>query len=198
MNGKLYIGQTWEPIKTRFIKHKSPSQKKCRKLFNAFNKYGRNNFSIRFITLAHTQEIADYWERYFINYYDSIVNGYNIKDGGSKGKPSAETRRKMSDAQKGKIISIETRQKMSDAKMGKKASNETKRKLSEAHMGNTVMLGKKLSEETKQKMSISGKGKVMSDETRRKISDALKGKPFSEEHKKKIADTKRNKRKNDN
>ena len=67
-------------------------------------------------------------------------------------KPSEETRKKMSDAKKGKKnpnygkqFSEETRKKMSDAKKGKKNHNygkqfseETKKKLSEAHKGQNI------------------------------------------------------------
>lgn len=73
---------------------------------------------------------------------------------------SEETKRKMSEAQKGKIVSEETRKKMSLARKGRPAHNkgkpakhaiseETKRKMSESHKG------KKHSEETKAKMRLA-------------------------------------------
>ena len=50
-----------------------------------------------------------------------------------KGKQrSAETRRKMSEANKGKHLSDETRRKLSEAQKGKKFSDEHRRKISEA------------------------------------------------------------------
>ena len=77
------------------------------------------------------------------------------------GKPkSTETRRKMSEANRGennpmfgKNLSAETRKKMSDAKKGKTKSAETRRKMSDAN-----------------------KGEPKSAETRRKMSEARKGK----------------------
>ncbi len=47
-------------------------------------------------------------------------------------KHTAETRRKMSDAQKGRTFSEESLQKMSKTRKGRKHTDETKRKLSEA------------------------------------------------------------------
>ena len=99
-------------------------------------------------------------------------------------KVSAETRRKMSLAKKGKKrspFSEEHKLKMSLAHKGKPFSEEHKLKMSLARKG------KPLSEEHKRKMSLAHKGKPVSEETRRKMSLARKGKPFSEEHKRKMS-----------
>ncbi len=57
---------------------------------------------------------------------------YNKTDGGDgSSNPSAETRRKMSEALKGKPRSKEIRRKISEAKKGKQFSEEHKKKLSE-------------------------------------------------------------------
>jgi hypothetical protein len=110
---------------------------------------------------------------------------YNKTDGGegcSGVVMSAETRRRMSDAKKGKTTSEETRRKISDAKKGKTTSEETRRKMSEANKGKTT------SEETRRKMSEANKGKTTSEETRRKIGEANKGKTTSEETRRKIGE----------
>ena len=52
---------------------------------------------------------------------------------------SAETRKKISEANKGKCRSVETRKKISEAK--KNMSDETKRKISAALLGNTAVSG---------------------------------------------------------
>jgi group I intron endonuclease len=62
---------------------------------------------------------------------------------------SAETRKKMSNSAKGKIISEITRKKMSEANKGRKLSEETKWKIKEANKGRIC------SEETKQKLRNS-------------------------------------------
>ena len=88
-----------------------------------------------------------------------------------KYNPTEETRRKMGEAQKGKM----------PWNAGKHLSEETKRKIGEAGKG------KKRSEETRRKMSESRKGKKFTEETRRKISERLKGIIFSKEHKEKLS-----------
>lgn len=93
---------------------------------------------------------------------------------------------------KGKLASLETKKKMSEVQKGKnngfygrKHTEETKKKIGESHKGNKYRLGKTFSEETKKKMSESHKGQkpwhagktnVYSDEARKKMSESHKGK----------------------
>ena len=115
-----------------------------------------------------------------------------------KGKTaSEETKRNMSEAHKGRTHSEESRIKMSEAQKGKPVSEETKRKISEARKGKTSnRKGVILSEETKRNMSESHKNP--SEETRKKISEASKGntnmlgKTHSEETKRKIGEVTKN------
>ena len=89
---------------------------------------------------------------------------------------SAETRKKLSEAHKDKQLSAETRQKMSEAHKGKHPSEESRKKMSEAHKGKpTCMKGKHHSEETRLKISSALKGKSLSAETCKKMSEARKG-----------------------
>ena len=67
---------------------------------------------------------------------------------------SEETKRKVSDANKGRTQSEETRKKRSEALKGKPLSEETKRKMSEVRKGKSnAFYGKSHSEETKRKLS---------------------------------------------
>ena len=70
---------------------------------------------------------------------------------------------------KGILMSEVTKKKMSEARKGKHHSEETKKKIGAAHKG------MHRSEEAKKKMSESIKRKYLSDEYRRKISEAIKG-----------------------
>jgi hypothetical protein len=85
---------------------------------------------------------------------------------------SAETKRKMGEAHKGKIISAETRRKIGEAMKGVKKSAETKRKMGEAKEGEkNPNYGKTFSTETRRKMAEAGKRRPPpSAETRRKFS----------------------------
>ena len=120
-------------------------------------------------------------------------------------KVSAEARRKMSEAKKGKHLSEEHKKKISEAGKntykrgkknpmlgkhlsddvknkisdklkGRKLSEETKKKLGEAKKGNKYFLGKKHSDEAKKKIGAAQKGKKLSEETLKKMSDANKDK----------------------
>lgn len=180
-NGKVYIGQTWRSLDVRFSEHK---RSKCIKLSNAFNKYGIKNFSIECLTVCYTQESLDFYEVLFIKQCASIDNGYNIKTGGDGGGlHSDSTKKKISRALAGKYVgknshrygqpmSTETRKKISDAKKGKRCSPDTEFKK-----------GRKYSIEEKTKMSESRRGnknhmygKAHSADTKQKISKTLIGK----------------------
>ena len=93
---------------------------------------------------------------------------------------SEEHKRKISEALKGKKVSKETKEKMSEARKGKKLSEEHRKKISEAMKGKPKpwFRGKKLSEEHKRKISEGGKGKKLSEETKRKLSENAKKKGF--------------------
>ena len=135
------------------------------------------------------QMIYDNWEN------PLLLNGYyrlgEHKQFRNKGPHSNETKKKMSDAKKGKTASAETKQKMT----GKTHSDESKRKISDAGKNRPP-----ISTETKQKMSDAKKGKPSgrkgkphSDETKQKISDAGKGKTHSAETRQKMSDAKKGK-----
>lgn len=141
-NSKLYVGQTSMPLHKRFNKHKSDKNGYCVKLFNAMNKYGREKFSTELLAVCGDQTTANYLETSFIEEFDTIKTGYNIRQGGSSGKASLESRRKMSLAHLGKHHSKETISKISlsqtgdkNHRYGKKASFDHKKKLSKARCG---------------------------------------------------------------
>ena len=131
-------------------------------------------------------------------------------------KTPIETRRKMSEAAKGKHPSAEILVKLSESHKGNKHTDEAKRKIGLASKGNKYSLGFKHSiesrrknseghkglkrtEEQKKKMGLAHKGWKPSEETRKKMSLAKKGKPspllgrtgykFSEERRRKASES---------
>lgn len=143
-NNKVYVGQTWRTLEERW--DNGHGYKGGTHIGSAIRKYGEDKFYYEILTLCSTQEIADYWEDYFIQKYDSCNRdgGYNLRGGGSHGKLAEETKRKISIAASNP--SDETRKKMSEAKKGKPLDEMHKQKISQGNRG------KKISEETKQKM----------------------------------------------
>jgi len=115
---------------------------------------------------------------------------------------SENTRKKIGDAQRGKLVSNKTRMKMSKAQTGRIQSEKTRNKISDAKRG------KPLPEKTRQKMSKARQGpknpnygKHHSPEARQKMGDAERGekhhyygKTFTAEHRKKIGDAQRGKK----
>jgi hypothetical protein len=139
-----------------------------------------------------TEEDAFKHEKYMIAVFGRIDLGtgilYNKTDGGEgPSNPSVETRKKMSEAHKGKTLSEEHKGKISEALKGKTVSAETKRKMSEVSKGEKhPNYGKTFSAETRKKLSEAHKNP--SEETRRKMSDVRKGKTHSEETKRKVSE----------
>lgn len=88
INNKRYVGQT-----TNYSRRRSEHLLKLKenrhpniKLQNAWNKYGENNFIIEKIVYDNlTKEELNEMEKYYIQYYDSKNNGYNMTLGGTGG-----------------------------------------------------------------------------------------------------------------
>jgi group I intron endonuclease len=117
----------------------------------AIQKYGWDNFAVDVIFEHDDVEFTmNVMEPYFIKWYDTYENGYNLSEGGEGSlgiKHTEETKRKISEAHKGNQYNL-----------GRKLSEDHKRKLSEAATGRTS----------------PNKGKPMSEEQKRKISEACK------------------------
>ena len=181
INNKIYIGQTWRSISFRW---KSGNGYKGSKHLNlAIQKHGKDNFCYTVLTVAHTQDIADYWESYFIALYDSSNRdlGYNLKSGGSHGKHSEETKIKIGETSKGRFPSEITRNKMSISRTGQIRNEQQRKNISAA------LTGLPKSEEHKTNLSIALTGKTLPQEVKDKISFVKKGVPFTEEHKTNIS-----------
>ena len=201
VNGKTYVGQ--RKSSKEWYEDKYMGSGKLLKL--AKKKHGIENFEKFLIQYCYSKEETDKAEKFWITEYRSRGKAeYNIADGGQgggfKGRHlSEETKRKLSEANKGQIpwnkgktgiFSESVLQKIGEAhkgiepaNKGKKMSEEAKRKMSEAHRGKPAPnKGKHYTEETKRKMSEAhrgqiswNKGKKMSEETKRKMSEARKG-----------------------
>ncbi len=108
INQKVYIGQTKE-FKRRIQNHFKTAENGWvgaeKPLYKAIKKYGAENFTVDILCTVDSYEELNEKEIYFINLYNSTVdgNGYNLDHGGKNGKKSEITKRKIGEAQKGEL-----------------------------------------------------------------------------------------------
>jgi group I intron endonuclease len=172
VSGKAYIGQTIRPIEKRLAEHQLSSNG-CKAICGAIQKYGWENFDAEWYEIPDAD--LNFYEEMLVALLGTLTpGGYNLKEGGgAHGKPSDETKQKMSKAKTGEKCYM----------YGKKHSDETKQKMSEAQSGEKhPNYGNTLTEETKKKLSkaLSGKNhrmyeKTLGTEHKKKISEALSG-----------------------
>jgi group I intron endonuclease len=171
--GKIYVGVTTRTLEERKLEHKSDAKNRvnnCNYFYNAIRKYGFDSFTWAIVAETEDMDLLNTLEIFYIDLFDSTNrnNGYNLKSGGFNGRHSEESKRKMSEALKGKKHSKEHCRKLAEANKNRIFSKETRRKISEAKRG------KKFSKEHRQKISESLKGIPKSEETKKKISEANK------------------------
>ena len=159
INGKSYIGQTCN-LKRRIGKDGSGYLTKNSKgeyrqiaFANAILKYGWNNFETEILIENLTIEEANFYEEKYIEEYKTCNPnyGYNIRKGGNNISPTEETRKRQSEARK--HLSEESRKNISEGQKGRKMSEEAKKKISLAVSGEKhPFYGKHHTEEVKQKL----------------------------------------------
>jgi len=102
--GKNYIGQTTRDLHVRFKEHCGSSKTSVSPLLkNSIKKYGKDCFYMEPLWQSEnsTQEELDEKEIEFIKKYNTISpNGYNLTQGGSGGRHTAETKQLLSDISK--------------------------------------------------------------------------------------------------
>ena len=198
-NGKKYVGKSLRDVERRSYRHINGYGSVLLK--RAFDKYGVDNFTFEILHDGIIDAFLNDYEIEAIRKHNSKApHGYNLTDGGEGMlNPSKELRRKLSEAQKGRVVSEETRRKIGKAHKGKIISEVHRRKLSEAHKGNSFFKGKSHSEEARRKNSEVHKGKPShmkgkshTPEACRKISEALKGENHPNYGKNLSAETRRN------
>lgn len=118
IDNKCYIGQTTRTVEERVLEHFKyhlNGQSHCRKLSFAIKKYGPENFKIETIDTAISVDELNNKEVYWVKFYDSIGNGYNLAAGGDNRLISDETREKLSKAGKGRKLSPDQIKKMRES-----------------------------------------------------------------------------------
>ena len=150
-SGKSYIGQSVDLQKRKGAFLRFGDRYGGQKINRARKKYNNKDYWKYKVLEYCGVDKLDECERYYIELYDTVNNGYNCESGGNENK----------------IVSDESKQKMSEVKKGKYCGE------------NSPLYGKHLTEEHKSKLSEARKGennpmygKHRDDETRIKISKA--------------------------
>lgn len=143
INGKLYIGQTVQPLLRRWTAHCTKNIK-INAIGKAIKKYGKENFEIKILCRCSTIEEMNHRESYYIKLKNTMApNGYNLNSGGNGRKISDATRAKLSESHKGIKISDATKKKLSSSLRGKKKSRSHCRNISLGKQGSKhPMFGK--------------------------------------------------------
>jgi group I intron endonuclease len=124
---KQYIGQTLcEDVERRWKQHKWPSNKnKGTYIANAFNKHGIESFKFQIICICFDEDCNIYEEQYIKKFNTLVPNGYNLQAGGNNHKCHLDTKKKLSDINKGK----------NNPQYGKKWSKELREKRKKETIG---------------------------------------------------------------
>ncbi|AND85179.1 GIY-YIG nuclease family protein [Clostridium tyrobutyricum] len=124
VNGKRYVGQTRRTFELRKKQHKRDIERLDLKLYRAIRKHGWDNFNWAIIVEGiENIDSLNRLEQYWIKELDTFKNGYNSTTGGEGYILSDEAKMKISKAHKGLHWSEETKRKMSDSQRGRKNPN---------------------------------------------------------------------------
>ena len=165
-NDKVYIGQTIQHnVATRWAEHiKSINSGNDSHLIRAFKYHGVENFTFSVVTELPNDQL-DKAEIYEISNKNSLSpNGYNIREGGSRGKHSQKSIEKIRASHLGKTHTDETKEKLRQLNLGKKHTPESKEKTRRA------MLGKPKTKEAIEKAAKARTGLKRSNEDKERMS----------------------------
>lgn len=146
VSGGVYFGRSVD-VSDRLIHHRNELRRNVhrnKRLQNAWNKYGESAFKFELVWEKDPQELYEL-EGFVLDFmwgHDRLYNHHKLSYGGfDPGNKvgcfprSAETRKRMSQAFRGREFSDEHRAKIREARIGSKASDATKQKMSTSRIG---------------------------------------------------------------
>jgi group I intron endonuclease len=156
VNGKLYIGQTTQPVNTRFSRHAT-----CRRvtISAAIRKYGKENFEVSVLQECSSADELNVAECEQIERLGSLVpNGYNVALGGHISNVTPEAIERRVAPLRGRKRPDEFKEKIRRAMTGRSLTKETKAKLSAARAGKPVTGNaiKNLAQRREKRWSMAG------------------------------------------
>lgn len=132
VNGKHYVGQTRKyrynntiklGVKGRYNQHIYNAinyRDDCPKLNRAIRKYGAENFMVAQLRSCSLDELNDL-ETYYIQLFNSVIEGYNCSEGGDYPQFSEEQRKKMNES-----ISAKAKKRWSNDEYRKNVSQKVR------------------------------------------------------------------------
>ncbi len=192
VTGKHYVGQTSGDPAKRWREHCQAAANQPKSVFHkTLRKYGADAFARRVMALPLcTQDLLDVTERQLIAAFDCRVpNGYNLQDGGSRGRQHPESIEKIRRSKRGVVTpsllaaaranaaSVKGRKQSPEERAMRRAlwTPEYRARQSASHTG------KRHSVETILKMSAAHVGKQPSEETKAKLQAAARGRKHTPE-----------------
>ena len=161
INGKIYIGQTlnyisrWSSNGRHYQTHNKYNNKNH--FYNSIKKYGWTNFEHIILEKELNKEQADKIEKNLINTFNTTNQryGYNVQDGGSKGKLTKEAK---------KYIYEQTKKAMKQPDIRNKYLLSIKNRAS-MKGENNPFYGKKHTKETRDKMKLAWVKRKLQNQT---------------------------------
>lgn len=191
-SGRVYIGQSWD-TKSRWAAHgyKNVTPKLCA----SFNKYGKQAHKFEIIHELPNdidQNVLDVYEQLYIDLYRVCgINLLNIREAGSRGRHSEQTKSLIGAQSKGragywtgKTLPDEVRDKIRQANIGKAIPKEVIEKAKTTRKKNAIYA--KWTEERKKAWSKMLKGRKFSAEVRANMSKSHMGAVYTEERNEKV------------
>lgn len=175
-NGEFYVGSAVNMRKRQYkhlwhLRHNSHGNYRLQKIYN---EHGAQLFIFDVLEYCNRERLIE-CEQYYIDTLNPEINILKIA-GDTKTKSAGSIR----------VVTEETRRKISEGNKGKKLSASHIEKL-KARKGMTF------SDIWKSRISVSGKGRVQGLETRKKISNANAGRRFNENSRQKMSEAQRGK-----
>lgn len=107
---------------------------------------------------------------------------------------SAETRRRIAQKQRGRVVGAQTREKLRIANLGRRMAPEVRARMSAAHLGRTgPNKGRVFSPEWRAHLGEAHRGRKLDPEFGRKMSLILRGRPKSPEHIRRMSEVRKGK-----
>lgn len=167
---RCYVGSSFN-LRSRRHSHLSNARRGSLNAFHsALRELGFDSFDFEILEICDKSLLVEresFWIKFFNSASEKGFNTCKLPTGNFPNKMSEVTKRKISLANKGKIVSEETKKRMSDAQKLSQRLNPRS--------------GRVASELTRMRIGAAHKGAIFSEEHRRKLSESCRGRKHKPE-----------------